>query len=128
MQEKGVYIDVVLAGDLERILKEKRTAEQEEKIRTAYGYHYGAGENKGGRPKKKPMEIIEELQRRYPNGSDFATVDELKAVNPDLALRFQSLQNKANEYFGMSFLKYLRSIGLINDRTVRIIVHDCVII
>jgi hypothetical protein len=59
------------------------------------------------------MEIIEELQRRYPNGSDFTTVDELKAANPDLASRFQSLRNKSNEYFGMPFTQYLRSIGLI---------------
>lgn len=58
------------------------------------------------------MEVIEELQRRYPNGADVTTVDALKAANPDLAPRFQSLQNKAHEYFGMTFVKYLRSIGL----------------
>ena len=79
---------------------------------TAYGYTY-ATDDKGGRPKKNPMEIIEELQRRYPNGTDFTTVDELKAANPDIASRFQSLRNKSNEYFGMPFTQYLRSIGLI---------------
>ena len=79
----------------------------------AYGYTYGTTDDKGGRPKKNPMEIIEELQRRYPNGTDFTTVDELKAANPDIASRFQSLRNKSNEYFGMPFTQYLRSIGLI---------------
>lgn len=80
---------------------------------TAYGYTYGSTDDKGGRPKKNPMEIIEELQRRYPNGTDFTTVDELKAANPDIASRFQSLRNRSNEYFGMPFTQYLRSIGLI---------------
>ena len=80
---------------------------------TAYGYTYGSTDDKGGRPQKNPMEIIEELQRRYPNGTDFTTVDELKAANPDIASRFQSLRNKSNEYFGMPFTQYLRSIGLI---------------
>ena len=80
---------------------------------TAYGYTYGSTDDKGGRPKKNPMEIIEELQRRYPNGTAFTTVDELKAANPDIASRFQSLRNKSNEYFGMPFTQYLRSIGLI---------------
>lgn len=80
---------------------------------SAYGYTYAGASDKGGRPKKNPMEIIEELQRRYPNGTDFTTVDELKAANPDIASRFQSLRNKSNEYFGMPFTQYLRSIGLI---------------
>lgn len=80
---------------------------------TAYGYIYANEGDKGGRPKKNPMEIIEELQRRYPNGTAFTTVDELKAANPDIASRFQSLRNKSNEYFGMPFTQYLRSIGLI---------------
>ena len=78
----------------------------------AYGYQVNT-EDKGGRPKKDPMEIINELKRRYPNGPEFTTVDELKAANPDLASRFQSLRNKSNEYFGMPFTQYLRSIGLI---------------
>ena len=80
---------------------------------SAYGYIYAGANDKGGRPKKNPIEIIEELQRRYPNGTDFTTVDELKAANPDIASRFQSLRNKSNEYFGMPFTQYLRSIGLI---------------
>jgi uncharacterized protein Veg len=80
---------------------------------TAYGYTYGTTDDKGGRPKKNPMEIIEELQRRYPNGSDFTSVDELKAANPDIASRFQNLRNNSNAYFGMPFTQYLRSIGLI---------------
>ena len=79
----------------------------------AYGYSQGTAEEKGGRPKKDPMEIINELKRRYPNGTEFTSVDELKAANPDIASRFQSLRNKSNEYFGMPFTQYLRSIGLI---------------
>lgn len=78
----------------------------------AYGYKVNT-DDKGGRPKKDPMEIIDELKRRYPNGTDFTNVDELKAANPDIASRFQNLRNKSNEYFGMPFTQYLRSIGLI---------------
>ena len=59
------------------------------------------------------MEVINELKRRYPNGTEYTRVDELKAENPDIASRFQSLANRSNEYFGMTFSQYLRSIGLL---------------
>lgn len=76
----------------------------------AYGYTY-APDSKGGRPQTKHTELIETLQRRHPNGCD--SLGDLKDANPDLAAGIKSLENKSKELFGMSFGKYLRSIGLI---------------
>lgn len=81
----------------------------------AYGYHYST-DYTGGRPAKNHMEIIEELKRRYPHGPTCSTIAELKAENPDLTSRFQSLQHRANEYFGMSFVKYMREIGVLKGK------------
>ena len=44
----------------------------------AYGYITGTGAS--GRPANDPMLIIEELKRRYPNGSGFDKMAELELL------------------------------------------------
>lgn len=50
-------------------------------------------------------ELIEELQRRYPNGSEFDSVLMLKEANPDLAGQMASLQIKKEVYIEAGILK-----------------------
>ena len=66
----------------------------------AYGYtvEHGAG----GRPGNDHMAVIEELKKRYPNGSGFRKVNQLMEANPDLASMFKTLNNNANKLFGKS--------------------------
>lgn len=78
---------------------------------TAYGYTTGTGVS--GRPADDPMLIIEELKRRYPNGSGFDKVGDLKAANPDIAPKFKNLANQADKLFGMSFAKFLIQEGIL---------------
>lgn len=59
------------------------------------------------------MAIIEELKKRYPNGSPFQKLPDLAAANSDLSPKFKAMQNKANELFGMSFVKYLANEGIL---------------
>lgn len=79
----------------------------------AYGYTVGVSENKGGRPKKDHMAIVEELKRRYSDGPTCATMQELKTANPDLAPRFQNLMNQAKAFFGMSLGEYFIREGIL---------------
>ena len=84
----------------------------------AYGYNYGSKEFSGGRPKTTdPKAVIQELQNRYPNGSQFKTADDLFAANPDFMPKLKTIKNLANATFGMPLGKYLLSIGLINSKT-----------
>lgn len=78
---------------------------------TAYGYKIEKLE--GGRPSGDHMAIIDELKKRYPNGSPFQKLPDLAEANPDLAPKFKTLSNKANELFGMTFAKYLISEGVL---------------
>jgi len=61
-------------------------------------------------------EIIAELQRRYPNGSEYTKANDLFAANPDLETKKKTLSNQAKEMFGMTLGKYLISIGLIQRK------------
>lgn len=78
----------------------------------AYGYSVERAAI-GGRPANDHMAIIEELQRRYPNGSGFRKVNQLIEANPDLASKFKTLNNNANKLFGKSLGDYLKEIGLL---------------
>ena len=78
----------------------------------AYGYSVERAAI-GGRPANDHMAIIEELQRRYPNGSGFRKVNQLIEANPDLASKFKTLNNNANKLFGKSLGEYLKEIGLL---------------
>lgn len=78
---------------------------------TAYGYKIE--KSLGGRPSNDYMAIIDELKKRYPNGSKFIGLKDLARANPDLSPKFKTLTNKANELFGMTFAKYLVNEGIL---------------
>ena len=81
----------------------------------AYGYTIAEG--RGGRPKLDANEFIEELKRRYPNGSDCQTLAELREQNPDLASRFSNIENNSARLFGMTFVAYLKQIGVMGKHS-----------
>ena len=70
-------------------------------------YGYTVADDKGGRTSNNNDELLAELQRRYPNGSFFTSVAQLKEANTDLAPKIKSLENSAQALFGMSLKKYL---------------------
>ena len=79
----------------------------------AYGYTVRTGV--GGRTSANPMNIIEELKRRYANGPTCSKLPELIAENPDLASKFKNIQNQADKLFGMTFSRYLVQEGILLD-------------
>lgn len=77
----------------------------------AYGYTVQRGE--AGRPKTNNYdEVIETLRKRYPDGMPFSKTSEIIAANPDLKGILKTMQNNANELFGMSVKDYFNQIGL----------------
>ena len=77
----------------------------------AYGYTVTI--SVGGRSAvNNYTEVIEELKRRYPNGSGFKTLNELKDANSDLP--FKSMSNAAQSLFGMALSKYLKQLGILS--------------
>ncbi len=70
-------------------------------------YGYTVEDNKGGRTANKSEDIIAELKRRYPDGSPYTNVAQLKAANSDLAPKIKSLENAAKTLFGTSLKDYL---------------------
>lgn len=77
----------------------------------AYGYTVVRGEV--GRPKTNNYdEVIAELRKRYPNGMPFSKISEIIAANPDLKGVMKTMQNNANELFGMSLKDHFNQIGL----------------
>lgn len=82
----------------------------------AYGYKIES--KSAGRTKAVFSEdIIAELQRRYPNGSEFSSIDDLFAANPEFLPKLKTIKNTATETFGMPLGKYLRSLGLLCTET-----------
>ncbi len=74
-----------------------------EEMMRAYGYEYVQKidrRDKGTRIE----ELITELQQRYPNGSGFDSVLELKNANPDLSGQMTSLQIKKETYIEAGIL------------------------
>lgn len=76
----------------------------------AYGF---TRSSTGGRPKSDLRKIIDTLKERYPNGTEFTKIDELFRANPEFLPKLKSLKNSSYELFGMSFGKYLISVGLL---------------
>lgn len=83
---------------------------------SAYGYRPGVS-SVGGRPSSNPMEVVNELKRRYSNGPVCATIAELQKANPDLASRFSNMQNQADKFFGMTLVKYFIQEGILIGKT-----------
>ena len=81
---------------------------------SAYGYKTVTGAQ--GRPSTvDPNAVIEQLKTKYPNGTSL-TVSELQKDNPDIP--WKSIMNKSNEFFGMTFAKYLAKEGIIKKVSV----------
>ena len=75
----------------------------------AYGFQIS--DEKGGRPSElDPNFVIEELKRRYPDGTR-QMISELMAENKDLPLK--TLANNAKELLGTGLATYLKSIGIL---------------
>lgn len=119
----GAYPDKVIVGlhtdhkkwgetvtDLYRKLGYKSGAD----FLTAYGYKISDAKG-GGRPKADHTIIIEEIKRRYPNGANFKTADEFIQANTDLSKQLATLRKDAQQVLGMTFGKWLKSIGLMGD-------------
>ena len=78
---------------------------------TAYGYSVGTGAS--GRPSSvDPDAIIAQLKKLYPEGTSMSFGD-LQKAHPDIP--WKSLQNKSNEYFGMTLTKYLAKEGILTS-------------
>lgn len=117
----GAYPDKVIIGlqrdhkkwdETAREISRQLGYENKNDFLIAYGYKIEKAET--GRPKGNPLTVIEELKRRYPNGSAFAKYGDLVEANPDLAGQIKTLSNRANELFRMTLGKYLMSIGLLS--------------
>lgn len=78
----------------------------------AYGFTVDTS-NKRGRPKADPMDIINELKRRYANAPVCKSVKELSEQNPDLAPKFKNMQNQSEKFFGMKFVPFLIQEGIL---------------
>lgn len=84
-----------------------------------YGYKFETEKLTCGRKKSvDPQEIIKALQKKYPNGSEFTSADDLFEANPEYKGNLKTLKNISAETFGLSFTKYLLSIGLIKPKTI----------
>lgn len=82
----------------------------------AYGYTVRVAEPKSPVGRQKTTDekaLIQTLVERYPEGASFKNLDELCDANPDFAAKKKTLSNNAMEYFGMTLVKYLKSLGLI---------------
>lgn len=80
---------------------------------SAYGYIVGAS----GRPGSDPMEVINELKRRYADGATCTKISEIIAENSDLALKLKNLQNRADKFFGMPLKEYFVQEGILVGKT-----------
>ncbi len=76
----------------------------------AYGFTYTA--KAGGQVKVDPAAIIDELKRRYPEGTDMS-VQQITADNKDLSIK--TLSNTAHQLFGMKLSDYLYEQGILSN-------------
>ena len=53
------------------------------------------------------------MKKRYPDGANFNNVDKLFEANADLSARLNTLKKDAPQVLGMSFGKWLKTVGLI---------------
>ena len=82
----------------------------------AYGYTYL--QKAGGRPATvDPKAVIRALQEKYPDGSPYTNAEELFSENPEYRPNLKTLMNVSTEVFGMPFGQYLKTIGLLQEKT-----------
>lgn len=96
----------------------------------AYGYKvehvkYGRGKQIS---KSDSLKVLNELKRRYPNGSDFITVAELVHRNSDMRQDLKRFQRHSNEHFGLSFAKLLRQQGILRGATRIMMAEEAIVV
>lgn len=102
------------ARDIAKKLEYSSTAEFLE----AYGFTVERSLEKGGRPKTAdPEAVIEELKRRYPNGSPFHTLHDLAKENPDLKGKLKTISNQGDRPFGVTLRDHLINVGILKAST-----------
>ena len=112
----GLYTDHKKWGELVTELYRKLGYPDGKSFLQAYGYIVNRAATKKPGGDSKTI-VLEELKKRYPNGSGFHKIQELKDANPDLASRFANLANRANEFFGMPLARYLVQEGILAEKT-----------
>lgn len=82
----------------------------------AYGFEYNVGDS--GRPANDYQPILDALVEKYKTAPKPKSMGELLFDNPEIKAPLKTLQNKANEVFGMTLNKYFQQIGIL-DKGVR---------
>lgn len=84
----------------------------------AYGYTYANKINTehNGRPSNNHQEIINQIKEKYPNGSEYSSLNELMTNIPELSGKIKTLRNKSQELFGMTLSDYFLSIGILKQK------------
>ena len=112
-RKKGSPVQFVNVEMVQKVLNDNsllqemmRRAEEEEKNKADHFAELQAEKI------KEPQDIIQELIRRYPEGTALEMAG-LEAENGDLALKH--LQNNAYRYLGMELADYLKKIGILTE-------------
>lgn len=80
-------------------------------------YGFTVAENKGGRPKNDSSFVIEELKRRYPNGTS-KKLGEIQDENPDISGQITSLRCELSKKGEITFKDLLIKEGIIVGKIV----------
>lgn len=85
--------------------------ESSREMLAAYGFDVQHSD--GGRPTNDYQQLITFLQEKYSGDNKAKSMGILVHDNPEYAGQIKTLQNRANELFGMSLSNYLKEIGVI---------------
>ncbi len=80
----------------------------------AYGFDYQKDEIGGGRPTTEFQPILDALQTKYQNQPKPASIGALMYENPEYKGNLKTMQNRAQELFGTSLMKYLCQLGILD--------------
>lgn len=82
-------------------------------VTTPKAYGYTISEDILDQESSNPVLLVEELKNRYPNGSCFNKVNDLRSANSDIASQFNDLESYVNSVFDISLEKYLIQNGIL---------------
>ena len=80
----------------------------------AYGFRYNVGSS--GRPSNDYDAVIDALIEKYRDQPKPQSMGILIYDNPEYKSQLKTLQNKANELFGMTLKKYFEELGLLDAK------------
>ncbi len=86
----------------------------------AYGFDYQKNETGSGRPATEFQPILDALQAKYQNQPKPTSLGVLLFENPEYKGNLKTMQNRAQEFFGTSLLKYLRQLGIMDSAVKKI--------